>query len=143
MADKKFLLAYWQYFFGNISSHLASEETKLFERGGVNIQRVELDIDKGLLVGGTHLISNCMGHVFVESSPVRNRLVRTRDTKSQNFPVGKNSSAKTFRTKCGNRFRDIYEPKSVNRFCDIYVPKVRKSLSRHTCQNAKTLLTKV
>ena len=33
--------------------------------------------------------------------------------------------------------------KRVYRFCDIYVPKVRKSLSRHTCQSAKTSLTKV
>ena len=33
--------------------------------------------------------------------------------------------------------------KCVNRFCDIYVPKERKLLSRHTCQSAKTLLTKV
>ena len=44
-----------------------------------------------------------------------------RDTKSQNFPVGRISRAKTFRTEC------------VNRFCDTYAAKVRKSLSRHIC----------
>ena len=54
-----------------------------------------------------------------------------RDTKIQNFPVGIISCAKTFRTECVNRFRDIS------------APKVRKSLSRHTCQSAKTILTKV
>ena len=48
-------------------------------------------------------------------------MVKSRDTKSQNFPVGRISRAKTFRTEC------------VNCFCDIYVPKVRKSLSRHIC----------
>ena len=53
-----------------------------------------------------------------------------RDTKIQNFPVGIISCAKTFRTECVNRFRDIS------------APKVRKSLSRHTCQSAKTILTK-
>ena len=59
-----------------------------------------------------------------------NPLPPTRDTKSQNFPVGKNSSAKTFRTKCVNRFRDIYEPKK------------RKSLSRHICaKSAKIAFT--
>ena len=47
-------------------------------------------------------------------------LILIRDTKSQNFPVGKNSRAKTFQTEC------------VNRFCDINAPKKRKSLSRHT-----------
>ena len=44
----------------------------------------------------------------------------SRDKKSQNFPVGRISRAKTFRTEC------------VNRFCDIYAPKVRKSLLQHT-----------
>ena len=59
-----------------------------------------------------------------------NPLPPTRDTKNQNFPVGKKSSAKTFRTKCVNRFRDIYEPKK------------RKSLSRHICaKSAKIAFT--
>ena len=53
-----------------------------------------------------------------------------RGLKSRNFPVGRLLRAKTFRTKCVNCFRDIY------------MPKVRKSLSRHTCQSAKTILTK-
>ena len=44
-----------------------------------------------------------------------------RDTKSQNFPVGRISRAKTFRLEC------------VNLFCNIYAPKVRKALSRHRC----------
>ena len=47
--------------------------------------------------------------------------VSTRDTKSQNFPVGRFWRAKTFRTEC------------VNSFCDISAPTVRKSLSRHIC----------
>ena len=44
----------------------------------------------------------------------------SRDTKSQNFSVGRISRAKTFRMECVNRVRDIY------------APKVRKSLSQHT-----------
>ena len=38
-----------------------------------------------------------------------------RDTKIQNFPVGRISRAKTFRTEC------------VNCFCDIYKPKMQKN----------------
>ena len=34
-----------------------------------------------------------------------------RDTKSQNFPVGRISRAKTFRTERVNRFRDKNAPK--------------------------------
>ena len=44
-----------------------------------------------------------------------------RDTKTQNFPVGRISRAKFFRTEC------------VNCFCNIYVPKVGKLLLRHIC----------
>ena len=59
-----------------------------------------------------------------------------RDTKSSNFPVGRISRAKTFRTECVNRFATYMRQKCVNRFRDKYVPKVRKLLSRHTCQNS-------
>ena len=45
--------------------------------------------------------------------------LRCRDTKSQNFLVGRISCAKTFQTECVNRFRDIY------------AAKVRRSLLRH------------
>ena len=50
----------------------------------------------------------------------KSKLVRVgRDTKSQNFPVGRISRAKTSWTEW------------VNRFCNIYAPKVRKLLLRH------------
>ena len=64
------------------------------------------------------------------------KLQKIRDTKSQNFPVGRISRAKTFRTECVNRFRDKNAPKvrqkCVNSFCDINVQKVHK-LVLHTC----------
>ena len=47
----------------------------------------------------------------------------TRNTKSQNFPVGRISRAKTFQTECVNCFHDKNVPKvrqkCVNSFCDI------------------------
>ena len=43
-----------------------------------------------------------------------------RDTKSQNFPVGKISRAKTFRTECVNRFATYMRQKCVDRFRDIH-----------------------
>ena len=56
----------------------------------------------------------CMPFIFL----------KWKDPKSANFPFGRLSSTKTFRTKC------------VNRFHDIYTPKVRKLLSRHRWQSA-------
>ena len=54
----------------------------------------------------------------------------SRDTKSQNFSVGRISRAKTFRMECVNRVRDIY------------APKVRKStLSRKYPYSMETLQT--
>ena len=67
----------------------------------------------------------------------------SRDTKSQNFPVGRISHAKTFWTERVNRFCDICAPKVRKSLSRHICAKVRKSLSRHTCQSAKTLLTKV
>ena len=49
--------------------------------------------------------------------------------KMQNFPVGRISCAKTFRTEC------------VNYSCDIYTPKVRKSLSPNICAKSAKLLS--
>ena len=60
--------------------HLASEETKLFERCGVYIQWVDLDVDERFLLGGTHLITDCLGQVFGESNTLGdNGLVPTSD----------------------------------------------------------------
>ena len=48
-------------------------------------------------------------------------MVKSRDIKSQTFPVGRVSRAKTFQIEWVNRFRD---KKCVNSFCDINVDKL-------------------
>ena len=66
------------------------------------------------------------------------RLVKRLSAKTQ--------KVKTFRSAEFHAeiiFATYMRQKCVNCFHDIYVPKVRKSLSRHTCQNAKTLFSKV
>ena len=60
-----------------------------------------------------------------------------RDTKSQNFPVGRISCPKTFRTECVNRFRDINAPK-VRKFSFVTYMR-QKCVNPHCQENFHTI----
>ena len=81
----------------------------------------------------------------------------SRDTKSPNFPVGRISRAKTFRTERVNRFRDKNAPKVRKLFfqhkCDIHtrLPKLSRQSrnfpdslenSYHVCHRGNGMFAK-